>query len=380
MAVNDNQRMKLLLVCSFLIVCPLMMLAQPQYVHLLIGTYTHGGKSEGIYVYQFDVTSGEAKRISSISAENPSFLAFSADRKYMYAVNENGEGRGAVSAYAYDDQRGTLTFLNRQLTKGDHPCHVITDHGDNHVIVSNYSGGSVSVFPIGPTGSLGGLVQQVHHEGSGPNPQRQQAPHVHSAFFNPDGRQLFVQDLGTDKINIYDYRPEDAEHPLTAAAQPFIEGAPGGGPRHIVFSGDGRFIYLVQEMTAMVMVFQQQEGIWEPIQEIPMNEAGFKGADGAADIRLSPDGKFLYASNRGDANTIAIYRVDSDRGTLEKIANQSVLGRGPRNFALSPDGRFLLVANQQTDEVVIFKRDSDTGLLSDTGHRIDVGSPVCLVF
>jgi len=285
-----------------------------------------------------------------------------------------------VSAYAYDDRQGILTFLNRQLTQGDHPCHVVTDHAGTHVIASNYSGGSISVFPIGPAGSLGGMVQQIHHEGSGPDPRRQQAPHVHSAFFNPDETQLFVQDLGTDKINIYDYRPEEARNPLIPASQPFIAGAPGGGPRHLALSADGRRIYLVQEMTATVLVYEQHGDNWETIQEVPMNEADFDGQDGAADIKLSPDGKFLYASNRGDANTLAIYEVDSASGKLNKIGNQSVLGRAPRNFALSPDGKFLLVANQDTNEVVVFDRNADTGLLTDTGRRINVGSPVCLVF
>lgn len=371
-------RMKLLTICLFLITCPLIILAQ--HVHLLIGTYTQDGKREGIYVYQFDVRTGEAMAVSSAEAENPSFLALSADSKYLYAVNENGEGKGAVSAYAYDDSQGILTFLNRQLTKGDHPCHVVTDSEGNHVIVSNYSGGSISIFPIGPAGSLGGMVQQIHHEGSGPDPQRQQAPHVHSAFFNHDETQLFVQDLGTDKVNIYNYQPEDAADPLAAATPPFLTGTPGGGPRHLTLSADGRFIYLVQEMAATVMVYEQREDMWEAIQEVPINEAGFDGQDGAADIKLSPDGKFLYASNRGEANTLAIYQVDGTSGKLTKIGNQQVLGRGPRNFTLSPDGKFLLVANQNTDQVVVFGRDADTGLLTDTDHRIRVGSPVCLVF
>jgi len=351
-----------------------------QHIHLLAGTYTQNGKSEGIYVYDFDLGTGEATLVSSTASENPSFLALSTDGKHLYAVNENGDGKGAVSAYAYDDQKGTLTFLNRQLTLGDHPCHVTTDSEGTHVIVSNYSGGSISVFPIGPAGSLGGMVQQIHHEGSGPDPQRQQAPHVHSAFFRPGETQLFVQDLGTDKLNIYDFQPEEAAGPLTIAALPFIAGTPGGGPRHITFSADGRFIYLVQEMAATVLVYQQQGDGWEAIQEEPINAADFAGADGAADIRLSPDGRFLYASNRGDANTLAIYSVDTASGKLTKLGNQSVLGRGPRNFTLSPDGKYLLVANQNTDEVVVFERDADTGLLTDTEKRISVESPVCLVF
>ncbi|MFB2120400.1 lactonase family protein [Parapedobacter sp. 2B3] len=368
--------MKLLTIYLLLTVSPIMLLAQ--HTRLLVGTYTQSGKSEGIYVYDVDLGTGEATQVSSIASENPSFLALSADGKYVYAVNENGDGKGAVSAYAYDNQAGTLTFLNRQLTLGDHPCHVTTDREGTHVIVSNYSGGSISVFPVGPAGSLGGMVQQIHHEGSGPDLQRQQAPHVHSAFFNPDETQLFVQDLGTDKVNIYDFRPEEAARPLAAA--PFIAGTPGGGPRHLTFSADGRFIYLVQEMAATVAVYQQRGDGWEAIQEEPINAADFAGADGAADIKLSPDGKFLYASNRGDANTLAIYGVDTASGKLTKVGNQSVLGRGPRNFTLSPDGKYLLVANQQTDEVVVFERDAASGLLTDTGNRITVGSPVCLVF
>lgn len=356
------------------------MITLAQHIHLITGTYTSNGKSNGIYVYDFDLATGTATLVSTTASENPSFLTLSADRKYLYAVNENGEGKGAVSAYAYDDAAGTLTFLNRQLTQGDHPCHVATDSRGAHVIASNYSGGSVSVFPIGPAGSLGGLLQLIQHDGSGPDPQRQQAPHVHSAFFNPDETQLFVQDLGTDKINIYDYRPDHMSSPLVEASPSFVAAAPGGGPRHIAPSADGRFIYLVQEMAATVMVYEQRDSSWEAIQEVGINEPDFDGADGAADIKLSPDGKFLYASNRGDANTLAIYGVDGASGKLTKVGNQSVLGKGPRNFTLSPDGRYLLVANQQSDEVVIFERDAGTGLLTDTGNRIEVGSPVCLVF
>src|SRR3546814_565064 len=202
-----------------------------QHIQLLAGTYTNKGKSEGIYVYDFDLKTGDATLISSIASENPSFLALSADGKYVYAVNENGEGKGAVSAYVYDDRAGTLVFLNRQLTLGGHPCHVTTNQEGTHIIVSNYSGGSISVFPIGPAGSLGGMVQQIHHEGNGPDPKRQQAPHVHSAFFNPDETQVFVQDLGTDKVNTYNFRPEEAITPLVAAEPPFIAGTPGGGPQ-----------------------------------------------------------------------------------------------------------------------------------------------------
>ncbi|SFB92421.1 6-phosphogluconolactonase [Parapedobacter composti] len=362
-----------------LLTLPMTLFAQQQ-LNLLIGTYTNTGKSQGIYAYTFDAATGQATPKNSVAADNPSFLALSADRLYVYAANENGGGQGAVSAYRYDEASGTLTLVNQQLTQGDHPCHVATDRQGTHVIVSNYSGGSISVFPIQADGRLGKLKQLVQHKGSGPDPDRQQGPHVHSAFFSPDEKQVYVQDLGTDKIQVYDYRPESPDKPLVPAGQPFVKGTPGGGPRHVALSADGRFIYLVEEMAGQIRVFQQQNGIWEAIQEADINARDFSGEDGAADVKLSPDGRFLYASNRGDANTIAIYAVDSDTGKLTKVSNQSVLGVGPRNLVISPDGRHLLVANQQSDEVVIFARDAATGLLNDTGHRIAVGAPVCLVF
>ncbi len=353
---------------------------QQQTADLFIGTYTRNGNSVGIYRYAFDPVTGQAALKDSAVTENPSFLARSANGKYLYAVNENGDGQGAVTAYAYDEETGTLAFLNSQLTQGDHPCHIVTDSQGRYVIASNYSGGNISVFPIEADGSVGALTQLIQHEGKGPNERRQNAPHVHSAFFSPDGSRLYVQDLGTDKINLYDFHPERVDGPLTPSPEPFVTGTPGGGPRHIAVAADGRHIYLVQELTATVMVYVEAEGQLVSIQEIPMNEEGFDGANGAADIKLSPDGKFLYASNRGEANILAIYAVNATDGTLAKIGNQSVLGQGPRNFTISPDGKFLLVANQNTDEVVVFARDIDTGLLNDTGHRIAVGAPVCLVF
>src|SRR5690606_20734743 len=209
------------------------------------------------------------------------------DGKYVYAANENGDGKGAASAYAYDRATGTLTLLNQQLTQGDAPCHVSTDRAGTHVIVSNYSGGNVSVFAIQEDGSLSPLKQLIQHTGSGPDKSRQQAPHVHSAFFTPDEKRIYVQDLGTDKIAIYDFQPRNADNPLVPSAQPFAKSSPGGGPRHVAQSADGSVVYLVQEMTANVMVYRQHGGQLETIQEVEMNEDGFSGQNGAADIRLS---------------------------------------------------------------------------------------------
>lgn len=357
-----------------------MSFAQHQPIDLLVGTYTNNGKSKGIYVYAFDPATGSAALRNTEESKNPSFLTISADRKYIYVANENGAGNGTASAYAYEEATGELTLLNQRATQGDAPCHVATDSRGTHVVVSNYAGGSVSVFSVERDGSLGPLKQLIQHQGAGPDKHRQQAPHVHSAFFTPDEKRVYVQDLGTDKINIYEFRPTDATNPLVPAAQPFVKSAAGGGPRHIAQSADGSIVYLVQEMTAKVMVYRQQNGNLGEIQEIEINEPDFVGQNGAADIKLSLDGKFLYASNRGDANTLAIYRVNASDGTLTKQGNQSVLGKGPRNFTISPDDRYLLVANQNSDEVVVFARDAETGMLTDTGQRITVPSPVCLVF
>ena len=349
-------------------------------INLLIGTYTNNGKSEGIYVYDFEAESGRAWFKNKADALNPSFLAIGAGRKQVYAVAEVGDSDGAVSAYSFDEDTGTLAFVNQQSVEAVGPCHVTTDHRGSYVIVSNYGDGKISVFPITPDGLLGPLVQLIQHEGSGPNTDRQEGPHVHSAFFSPDDRVLYVQDLGTDKVYIYAFHPEDVNNPLVAASPAFAASTAGGGPRHVAIPEDGKYLYLIEELTATVAVYCWRCGQLDRIQDVGINESGFQGDNGGADIKLSPDGKFLYASNRGEANTLAIYRVNAADGTLTKVGNQSTLGKSPRNINLTPDGRYLLVANQDSDNVVIFARDISTGLLTDTGHRIDVVQPACLVF
>lgn len=349
-------------------------------INVLIGTYTSEGSGEGIHVYRLNLETGETALKSTTPATDPSFLAKSRDGKYVYAVSELGNGEGSVGAYQYDEGSGKLQEINGQLTQGDHPCHVTVSGDGRHLIVSNYSGGNVSVFPIRPDGGIGELAQLIRYTGSGPDADRQGAPHVHSAFFSPDEAHVLVQDLGTDRINAYTYHKENTDRVLIETEQAYASAIPGGGPRHLAFARDGKYVYLVQEMAATVLVLAFEDGVLRPIQEVEINEEGFSGAEGASHILVSPDGKFVYAANRGDANTLAIYKADQSTGKLEKIGNQSVLGKGPRNFNISPDGKLLLVANQQTDEVVIFSRDTETGLLTDTGQRIAVSKPVCVVF
>lgn len=372
---------KALLVFLICFLAPVAVMAQTNVINLLIGTYTNSGKSQGIYVYTFDTTSGELAYKSEVSTDNPSFLTLSEDRKYVYAVNELGEGKGSVSAFSYDAATGKLHFLNQQSTLGDAPCHITIDQMDKHVVVSNYNGGNFTVFGREHDGRLTEKKQVIQHEGSGPDKSRQEKPHVHSAVFSPDGDFLLVQDLGTDKVSSYPYDVRVDKTPVSAGDVNRVAVTPGGGPRHIVFSKGGNYLYVLQEMEAAVAVFRYDKGQMEQVQEITMLSEDFSGEDvGAADIHVSPDGEFLYASNRGDANDIAIYKIDQASGRLSLQGHQSVGGKGPRNFVIAPDGKFLLVANQYTDNVVVFKRDLKTGLLKDSGISISLGAPVCLVF
>ncbi|HEY0066573.1 MAG TPA: lactonase family protein [Flavisolibacter sp.] len=352
-------------------------LAQKYY--LFIGTYTGKG-SKGIYVYRFDAATGKAEWVSNTdSVSNPSFLALSANGKYLYAVNENGGSEpGEVSAFSFDKAHGRLKLLNRQPSGGDHPCYITVTRNNKWVVAGNYTGGNLSIFPVEASGRLKPYAQLVQHSGSGPNPDRQEKAHVHATVLSPSEDRLLVPDLGMDKVVVYPFRPASGK-PLDTLRRSSAVSKPGSGPRHLAFHPNGRFAYLMEEMSGTVAVYRYRQGKLEFVQRISSHPADFKGNMGSADIHLSPDGKFLYASNRGDANNIAIFSVNSSTGRLAGKGWQSTQGKTPRNFMIDPTGNYLLVANQQTNTVVIFKRNPATGLLRDTGHRIEVPNPVCLV-
>ncbi len=346
--------------------------------YLIVGTYT-GGKSEGVYVYKFNSTDGSYKEVSHIKTSNPSYVAVSPNQKFVYAVHEdaasNGKG-GEISAFAFNKKTGELTYINEQPTEGDHPCYVIVDNTGKWVIAANYTSGSLSVLPVKYDGSLDKPTATIHHEGSGINKERQSQPHVHCTVLSPDNRFLFVADLGIDKVMIYAFNAVTGK--LTPAKQPFEKSMDGSGPRHFTFHPNNKYAYLVEELSGTVETYQYNNGNLKNIQRMssmPPNDTSFAGS---ADIHVSPDGKFLYASNRSTSNTIAIFKVNGQTGKLSLIGHQSTLGQTPRNFNFDPSGNFLLVANQNSDQIVIFKRDKITGLLTDTGNRIDVGKPVCL--
>ena len=347
-----------------------------QEYYLLVGTYD-SPKSEGIHVYKFNSNDGSVKEISSIKTSNPSFIAISPDQNFVYAVHENGKDNkgGEVAAFTFNNKTGQLTFINQQSTGGDHPCYVETDKTGKWVFAGNYSSGSLSVFPVEETGRLFPAGSVIQHTGFGKSLQRQQAPHVHCTLISPDNKFLFVPDLGIDKVMIYQFDTHTGK--LTTGKQSFVASEPGSGPRHFTFHPNNKYGYLIEELSGTVVAHKYKKGKLKRIQRISTMPAGDTSFAGSADIHVSPDGKFLYASNRSNSNTIAIYSINN-KGKLTLISHQSTLGKGPRNFNFDPSGTFLLTGNQNSDEIVIFKRDTLTGLLSDTGKRIAVGKPVCI--
>jgi len=343
--------------------------------YLLVGTYTTG-KSKGIYVYRFNSVTGDFDSVSVIDTPNPSFLTVSHDGNLVYAVHEIAKGGngGEIAAFSFDKTSGQLKLINQQLSGGDHPCYVDIDKSGKWIAAANYTSGSLGLLPVNNSGGLEPAKSIVQHIGSGPNTDRQQGPHAHSSVFSPDNKYLLSADLGTDKLFVYNFNSENGT--LTAGDSFAVEA--GGGPRHFTFHPNGKFIYLIDELTSIVHVLEWKKGKLHAIQDISSVPPHFRGGAGSADIHVSPDGKFLYASNRAESNTIGIFRIDQKTGLLESIAFQSTFGKTPRNFNFDPTGNFLLVANQDSDEIVIFKRNKESGMLTDTGKRIKVGNPVCV--
>jgi len=350
-----------------------------------VGTYTEeGSKSKGIYAYQFDPNTGQITSLG-LAAEttNPSFLALHPNGKYLYAVNEvgnyKGPNSGGVSAFSIDRATGKLTFLNEVASRGADPCYITVDRTGKYVLVANYTGGSVAVFPVLPDGKLGDASAFVQHAGHGTDPKRQEGPHAHSIDLSPDNRFAYVDDLGLDELLVYKF--DSAKGSLTPNDPPFAKLAAGAGPRHFVLRPDGKFAYVVAEMghTVTVLSNDAATGKLQPLQAITTLPKDFTGRNDDAEIEVHPSGKFLYASNRGD-DSIAIYAIDQSKGTLAQVAIVPTGGKEPRSFEIDPTGTLLFAENQKSDNIVVFRIDAKTGLLTPTGKVLEVGSPVCLKF
>jgi 6-phosphogluconolactonase len=345
---------------------------------LIIGTYTSSPASDGIFVYDFNSETGDvALKFKVPGVENPSYLAVSLDGKHVFAVNE--VKNGTVSSFLFNSTTGELSFLNKVSSGGSGPCYVSVDDKNKYVFAGNYNSGSLSAIPLKEDGSLSSDIQSIQQEGSSINKGRQQGPHVHSVVLSPDNHYLFTPNLGTDKVCIYRFDPSNVSKPLVPADTEFISVRAGSGPRHIIFHPNSKYAYLIHEMDGIITGYDYKNGQLTEKQTITMLASDFKGRVGAADIHVSPDGKFLYGSNRGDANEIVIYSIDK-KGVLSYVGRQSSMGKSPRNFAIDPSGNYLLVANQDSNEIIIFKRDSKTGLITAIETRIQVNKPVCLKF
>ncbi len=345
---------------------------------LYVGTYTQRD-SEGIYIYRFDTETGALRQEAVVPGHaDPSFLTLHPNGRILYAVTEDMEA-GQVSSFAIDPESGGLTFLNRQPTHGTSPCHLVVEPGGETLVVANYYSGNVAVYPLNADGTIADPVQNIQHHGSGPNQVRQEAAHAHSTTLSPDGSRVYVADLGIDKVMIY----QIVNGQLEANQPDHISVQPGAGPRHFDFHPNGRTAYIINELDLTITVcdFDAATGALTAVQTISTLPDGVDDRTGmsTADIHVSPDGRFVYGSNRGH-HTIAIFSVNQNDGTLTPAGHASTRGETPRNFTLDPTGNWLLAANQDTDDISVFSRDVESGQLTPAGDMVGAPMPVCLLF
>ena len=355
-----------------------------------VGTYTSAGDpakptgSKGIYAYRFDSSSGEVESLGlAAESEQPSFLAADPAGKFLYAVNETdiyqGQPSGGVSAFSIDRSSGMLSLLNELPSRGGAPAHIATDRTGKYVLVSNYDGGSIAVFPILPDGRLGAASDFVQHHGSSINKDRQAGPHVHETIVSPDNRFALSTDLGLDDLFVY---PFDAKTGTLGPQPRVLNLTPGFGPRHIAFAPNGHFVYLISELgsTVSVLPYDPDTGAISNRQIVRLAPADDDPAKKwAAEVAVGPSGKYLYASNRGD-DFIAVFSIDPDTGMLKRTETVPLDGKTPRNFAIDPDGHWLWDANQDSDKITLFRIDQNNGNLMPSGLTLKVGAPSCVLF
>lgn len=337
---------------------------------LLVGTYTNGS-STGIYTFDFDQHTGQAAALDSATLPNPSFLTVSDDGRRVYAVNEMNDSTASLTTLDFDPARGSLKVIGRQPTHGTDPCYVSTD--GTWVLTANYSGGSLSVFRLQADGIPLPPDTLFHGKATGPDPVRQILPHVHCAMFTPDGRYIYATDFSADRLMRFDVIDGGIR---TSPDSTSVRLAPDTGPRHLVFTPDGRHAYVIGELSGDITAFRYAGGRLTVLQTVTADSVH---ARGSADIHVSPDGRFLYASNRGQHDGIAIFSIHPQDGTLTPAGYQPT-GLHPRNFGISPNGKYLLAACRDSGVIQVYERNPETGLLTDTHRDIHVDKPVCVVY
>jgi 6-phosphogluconolactonase len=350
---------------------------------LFVGTYTEKA-SKGIYAFRFDPLSNQLLPLGLVAeTTNPSFLITSGNGRFLYGVNElqkyKGEASGGVSAFAIDPNSGRLSLLNEVPSGGADPCYLSLDKSGHYVLVANYTGGSVAVFPVNKDGTLGASSAFVQHSGSGPNRERQEGPHAHWIETSPDNRFAVAADLGLDEIVVYRFDSRNGS--LTKNDPPFAKLDPGVGPRHLSFHPNGRFAYVANELKSTITAFSydRSRGALRKLGTVSTLPKDSSRANDAAEIHVHPSGKFLFASNRGH-DSIAVFSINPKSGELALLRDVSTEGKTPRNFEIDPTGAFLFVANQDSGNIVVFRIDPQTGKLTPTGQVLSVPSPVSLRF
>ena len=353
--------------------------AQDNNLIMYIGTYTEESNSNGIYTYRFNQENGTFELLSSATAANPSFVTLSPDGKRLYAVSEYNDGR--QGAYSFDVSEDKVQLSNPIFLPtapkdvlpraGADPCHIVSD--GKYVITANYTGGDISVFSLDAAGRLQPEVQNIAFVGNTP----ERVAHIHCIIPTPDKKYILATDLGNDRVYRFRYNKKARKNAEVLTSQRVAyEVSDGQGPRHLTFSKDGRFAYLINELGGECVVLSYRKGKLKEIQRIMADEGGGRGS---ADIHISPDGRFLYTSHRLKKDGIAIFAIDPEKGTLTKIGYQ-LTGIHPRNFAITPNGKYLLVACRDGNKIQIFQRDEETGELTETPEEIEIDKPTCIVF
>ena len=344
------------------------------------------GLGKGIHAFRLDAATGALVPAGiTEGVRNSSYLAFDPRRQFLYCVNEfkeyQGKPSGAVSAFRIDPESGALTFLNTVASHGTDPCALMVDRSGRCVIVANFASGSVAVLPLAADGSLKEASCVIQHEGSSVDPKRQKGPHAHAVEIDAANRYVFVPDLGCDSVFIYAL-DADKGVLIPNPNQPSVKVTPAGaGPRQLALSPNGRFAYLINELnsTMTAYAYDAGRGTLSALHTLSTLPEGFGGESTCAEVQMAPSGRFLYGSNRGH-DSIVIYALDPDEGTMTLVGHQSTGGKIPRNFTLSPDGAFLAAANQDSDNVVMFRVDRETGTLEPTGSVVEAGTPICVKF
>ncbi len=354
-------------------------LLHAQQCRVFIGSYNWDKAKAGIYTCILDTATGKLGTPTAVSSIlNPAYLNVSPDGRFIYACTEaQTPGGGSVSSFLFDPTAGALTFINEQKSEGENPVYLSVHPAGKWLVNGNYTGGSISVYPLEADGSISPACQVISFTDYSVNKERQGSAHIHAVCFAPDGVHILAPDLGSDKIRCFDFDTARAK-PLRQNAILCVKTMPGSGPRHIAFHPDGRYCYCIEELTGTISAYTYSEGKLDSIQRISGHEGNDEQGYHSADIHISPDGRYLYASNRGNEDNLAIFSIDQQNGRLTAAGYESTGGRHPRNFAIEPSGKFLLVANQESGNVVVFRRDTRTGKLTRTKNRIKIPGASCV--